>query len=333
MSRTDAIQLVAVDQKDSQLTACARQLVELMHHDEKILVLAAELATSCKLQPVAEAYPERLINVGIAEQNLVSLAAGLASEGYRPYIYSFATFLSMRACEQLRTDVFYNQQNIKIMGTHSGFSTGPAGPTHYSLEDVGIIRSMPESRVIVPSDTRSAAKTLVEVHEHEWPVYIRLDRNPPADVYDSELAVSRFNPLGVNILREGTDAFIFCSGTVVHDALTAAEQLAESGLDVGVIDLPTVKPLDTEGVERVLRTVKYCMSVEIHNLYGGIGSTLSEVIATRGIDCRLTMIGIDDSYPKGGPVDEIKKALMLDETGLKQRVSEGIRKGEYRNEA
>lgn len=264
----------------SQLTEAAKALEEVMREDERVVVLTADLAGSCKISGLREKYPARFFNVGIAEQNMVAMAAGLAHEGYKPFVFTFSVFASLRACEQVRTDIFYNGMNVKVVGTHGGMSACQAGSTHFSLEDIGVIRSMPGSRIIVPSDGISAGKYMRMLAETETPAYIRLDRNPIPDIYKTfdELEIGRGN-----ILAEGKNIAVIAIGEAVSEALQAGKAIEKSsGIQITVVDMPTIKPLDVSLIKRLAQTHSNIITVEEHNIYGGLGSAVGQAVENMG---------------------------------------------------
>jgi len=209
-----------MEENVSQMKAFADAIEELMEKDSRIMVMTADLVGSCALSHIEQEHGEHFVNVGIAEQNMIGIAAGMAREGLLPYAYTFAAFNSMRACEQIRTDVFYNDLNVKIVGTHCGMSTGQAGSTHFALEDIGIIRSMPKSVILVPADPVSARKTAYLTYTYEGGAYIRLDRNPLENIYEEDEV---FEIGKGHVLREGTDIILYTIGAVAGDVLYAAE--------------------------------------------------------------------------------------------------------------
>lgn len=293
----------------SQLQSSAQTLERLMEKDDRIVIMTADLATSCKLSRLAERFPERFINVGIAEQNMMSVAAGLAHEGMKPFVHTFSVFSSLRACEQIRTDVFYNDVNVKIVGTHSGLSTGVAGPTHFALEDIGVIRSMPKSRIIVPADAVSTRKFIELLANDSGPAYIRLDRNPLPDIYDDSFTAEIGRG---NIVKQGEGILIAAVGAVLSQAVAAQEKLAESGIQVTVVDMPTVKPLDTALLQMLAQTHSAVITVEEHNVYGGLGSAVGQAIAELGLGMRLKCLGVQDCFPSGNPVAYNRAIMGID---------------------
>ena len=302
----------------SMMAAFAGRLEQLARSDPQVRVLTADLVGSCGLKEIERDCPDQFINVGIAEQNMVGIAAGLAHEGMRPYTYTFAAFHSMRSCEQVRTDVFYNELNVKVIGTHCGVSTGFAGSTHFALEDIGIIRSMPKSIILVPADPVSAGKTADVSYGCERGMYIRLDRNPLPAIYSPEetFAVGK-----AKVLREGHDLVLFALGAAVHSALQAAEQIQkESGKTVAVVDVYSVKPLDRDCILHYARTCRLAVTVEEHDLCGGLFGAISECVVQEDTGCRLRPIAIEEIYPHGNTVERARGSLGLDAAGIQKRV-------------
>lgn len=293
----------------SQMEAHADKILEMMKTNEKIVVLTADLVGSCKLGKIEKEFPDRFINVGIAEQNMVAMAAGLAHEGMIPFVHSFSVFTSLRSCEQVRTDLFYNELNVKVVGTHSGVSTGPAGSTHFSLEDIGVIRAMPKSTIVVPADSIAAEKAAESIAKVPYPVYIRLDRNPLTNIYDDTF---EFQIGKGNVLSDGEEVVLFAAGITVSLCIEATRIIEEqTNISVAVIDMYTIKPIDKDLVERYISKCKYSFTVEEHNIYGGLGSAVAEVIAESGYSCKLMRMGIQDFYPMGGPIDYNREKLGL----------------------
>ncbi|HEY8500250.1 MAG TPA: transketolase C-terminal domain-containing protein [Clostridia bacterium] len=293
----------------SQMEACAQSLLEVMKTNPRVIVMTADLVGSCSLREIEKTFPGRLINVGVAEQNMVSIAAGLAHEGWIPFVYSFSVFTSLRACEQVRTDLFYNCMNVKVIGTHSGISTGQAGPTHFSLEDIGVIRSMPESRIVVPSDAYAAKRIVNEMVEYVGPVYLRLDRNPLPVIYNEG---DKLRIGSGKLLCSGGDVLIVAVGSMVSVALEAARIIEmKSSKKVSVIDMHTIKPIDHELLTRCAEGCSNIITIEEHNIFGGLGSAVAEVVAEAGMGIKLTRFGIRDTYPQGAPVHKNLDGLGL----------------------
>ena len=222
---------------NSSRQAYGEALVELGKTNEHVVVLEADLGKSTMTTLFAAAYPERYFQMGIAEQNMLGVAAGLAREGMIPFTHTFSAFASMRACEQLRTDIFYNQLNVKVIGTHGGLSTGPAGPTHFSLEDMGIVRAMPQSRLVVPADDDAATSLTKEILADSLPIYMRLDRNQLPRIYSGnecfEIGKSK-------LLIHGEDIAVIAVGAMVHVALEAAKYLRAENIHASVVDMYSI---------------------------------------------------------------------------------------------
>ena len=302
----------------SMMAAFAGRLEQLAKSDPEIRVLTADLVGSCGLKEIERNHPGQFINVGIAEQNMVGIAAGLAHEGMRPYTYTFAAFHSMRSCEQVRTDVFYNELNVKVIGTHCGVSTGFAGSTHFALEDIGIIRSIPKSIVLVPADPVSAEKTVDVAYGCEQGMYIRLDRNPLPAIYSPEesFAVGK-----AKVLKDGSDVVLFAVGAVVHSVLQAAEQIQkDTGKSVAVVDVYCVKPLDRDCILYYARNCRLAVTVEEHELCGGLFGAVSECIVQEAPGHCLFPIAIREVYPHGNTVERARELLGLDAGSIQKTV-------------
>lgn len=302
----------------SMMAAFAGRLEQLAKSDPEIRVLTADLVGSCGLKEIERNHPDQFINVGIAEQNMVGIAAGLAHEGMRPYTYTFAAFHSMRSCEQVRTDVFYNELNVKVIGTHCGVSTGFAGSTHFALEDIGIIRSIPKSIVLVPADPVSAEKTVDVAYGCEQGMYIRLDRNPLPAIYSPEesFAVGK-----AKVLKDGSDVVLFAIGAVVHSVLKAAEQIQkDTGKSVAVVDVYCVKPLDRDCILYYARNCRLAVTVEEHELCGGLFGAVSECIVQEAPGHCLFPIAIREVYPHGNTVERARELLGLDAGSIQKTV-------------
>lgn len=297
-----------------QMKACSDMLADLMENDNEIIILTADLVGTCKINNIEKYFPDRFINVGVAEQNMVSIAAGLAHEGYKPFVYSFAAFASLRSCEQVRTDAFYNNLNVKVIGTHSGISAGPAGSTHFSIEDIGVIRSMPNSMIVIPSDAMAAKKLIKILVELDHPVYFRIDRNPLPEIYTEE---DEFEIGKAKVLCEGNDILLCATGVMVSIASEVAQMLENNiGVSATVLDIHTIKPLDNNAIIKHSKGIKHIVSLEEHNIYGGLGSAVAEIIAENNIDCFFKRIGINDIYPIGGPVNINRERLGLSKENI-----------------
>ena len=303
-----------MSEKISMMAAFAERLYARMAEDPRIRVMTADLVGSCALKKIEADHRDQFINVGIAEQNMVSIAAGLAHEGMIPFTYTFAAFHAMRSCEQVRTDVFYNEQNVKVIGTHCGVSTGQAGSTHFALEDIAILRGMPKSVVLVPSDPVSAAETADVAYQCPHGVYVRLDRNPAPTLYQ---AGERFSIGKAHVLKDGADIVLFAAGMAVHAALEAAAMIeSRKNLSLVVVDLYSIKPLDETCVTYYAGKCRHAFTIEEHNVCGGVFGAVAECIVRTSRDCILHPIAIEETYPHGNTVERARELLGLDANGI-----------------
>lgn len=288
--------------------------LELPAADDDTLIVTADLRNFSGLDRFGSRYPDRLINVGIAEQNMVGIAAGLASEGYTVFATTYATFASARSADPVRVNMGYMGLGVKLVGMATGFSVGVLGPTHMSLEDLAIMRAIPNMTVVSPADCTEVVKATLAVAELPGPVYLRLGGGVPHPVVynaDYDFVVGK----GIR-LREGSDVAIIATGSVVYESLKAADLLAAQGLGVSVIDMHTVKPLDTELLTELFDTVDAIVTVEEHSVIGGLGSAVAEFKASRRQAPPQLTLGVNDTYPHAGDY-----AFLLAQAGL---TGEGI---------
>jgi transketolase len=294
----------------TQAEVYGKILVELGRKNKDIVVLTADLMRSNKTGEFFRAFPERSFNVGIAEQNLFGIAAGLARAGKIAFASTFAAFASMRACEQVRTDIAYNKLPVKIVATHSGLSMGTGGPTHFATEDVAIMRSMANMTVIVPADSIETARAVAACVDWPGPVYMRIGRGlePPAyenDQYDYEIGKSV-------LMRNGSDITIICCGVGVLAAIETSRALEQEGLSVRVINMHTIKPIDREAVIKAAKETKYIITAEEHNIIGGLGTAVAEVLAEEGASVKLKRLGVPDEYSEIGYPEFLYNRYNLD---------------------
>ncbi len=268
-------------------------MYDLGEKNDKVLLVNADLMGTCRNRNFAEAFPERSYNVGIAEQNMVSFAAGLAHEGFIPYAFSMAPFLTMRACEQCRTDVAYANLNVRMMGTYAGLSGGISGATHWSIEDVAIMAALPNVTVVEISDPVQATQLMDQSLDYAGPMYIRSSVEPVFKLYGDDYK----HTIGkASIPREGSDGAFICSGIVVKYAVEASRRLKEdTGKEIRVVDMHTIKPIDREAVISAAQTGRVVVAQD-HNIYGGLGSIVAMTLAEEGCVTKFRNIGIDDKF-------------------------------------
>jgi transketolase len=280
-----------------------------------IVVLDADLSGSTKTSEFKKVSPERFFNVGIAEQNLIGTAAGLALAGKIPFASSFAMFAAGRAFEIIRNTVAYPGLNVKIAATHAGLSVGEDGGSHQAIEDISLMRSIPNMTVISPADGREAEQAVLRAAEYVGPVYIRLGRMAVEDVYDGSYVFE----LGKGVLlRDGKDAAIIATGLMVQEALKAHDMLKEEGIDARVINIHTIKPIDRDIIIKAAKETKAIVTAEEHSVVGGLGSAVLEVLSDQ-YPVLLKRVGIQDTFGESGkPKDLLKKYGLTAEEIVRQ---------------
>ena len=272
--------------------------LELAKKIENFMVLTCDVSTSAGLDRFRKIYPEKYLDLGIAEQNLIGVAAGLSSEGFNVVTTTFAPFQTIRCCEQIKVNIGYMKQKICMVGIASGLVLGNLGYTHCCIEDIGILRTIPGLTIISPSDSLETVKALEASVQSDKSIYIRLTgsaNNPIVNSKDYKFQIGKSIEL-----KEGKDLTIFCSGAVVHNCLEAAKKLETKNISSTVINMHTIKPLDKEALEKACNKSKLIVSVEEHNVIGGLGSAISEFITTINNSPKQLIIGVNDTYSKGG---------------------------------
>lgn len=270
---------------------------ELVQMDERYLFLAADVASSAGLGRLMAQFPEKVLNTGIAEQNMIGIAAGLAKEGFVPFAMSFAPFATWRCADQIRLCLGYMGLNVKVVGLASGLAMAMNGPSHYGLEDIAALRAIPGLTILSPADCTETVKATLAAAQHHGPVYLRLTGelgNPPVYTEDYTFEIGK-----AVTLREGKDIAIIATGTMVHTALEIATLLESKGIEAGVINMHTLKPLDRGAVENACKA-KLLVTLEEHNQIGGLGSAVAETLAPFSSRPPLLIFGIPDVYPHAG---------------------------------
>ena len=292
-------------------------LVELGKEHEEIVVLDADLAGSTKTGVFRKAFPERHFNAGIAEANMVGIAAGMAACGKVPFISSFAMFIAGRAYEQLRNGVGYPQLNVKIGASHAGISVGEDGATHQCLEDMALMRQIPGMIVINPADDVEARAAVKAAYEHVGPVYLRFGRLA-VPVYNDEENY-KFEIGKGAVIKEGTDVTIFATGLCVKEAIEAEAMLAADGISAEIINIHTIKPIDRELVVKSATKTGKVVTVEEHSIIGGLGSAVAEVLSEEA-PTKMYRIGVRDTFGESGPALELLHKYELDAEGIYKQV-------------
>lgn len=273
-----------------------KELLRIGEKNSDIVVLEADISTSTKTCYFAEKFPERFINVGVAEQNEVMMSAGIASCGLIPFVSTYSAFASMRSCEQIRSFVCYPRLNIKFGVSHGGLTACTDGVTHQATEDIAILRAMPNMSLLVPSDYYSAQAATRAALEIDGPVYIRLTRDPLPVLYDENLNLE----IGKSVLlRDGRDITIIAAGDMVHVALQAVEELETSGISTRLIDMASVKPIDREAIMKAAEETRGIVTAEDHQINGGLGSAVAEVVVENK-PVPMKRIGLPDTFGESG---------------------------------
>lgn len=294
-------------------------LVELGKEHENLVVLDADLAAATKTGVFKKVFPERHIDCGIAECNMMGVAAGLATTGKVPFASSFAMFAAGRAFEQIRNSIGYPKLNVKIGATHAGISVGEDGATHQCNEDIALMRTIPGMVVINPSDDVEARAAVKAAYEHEGPVYLRFGRLAVPVINDREDYKFELGK-GV-VLREGKDITLIATGLPVAETLEAAEKLAADGIDAKVINIHTIKPLDEEVIVEAAKETGKVVTIEEHSVIGGLGSAVCDVLSEKA-PTKVLKIGINDTYGESGPAVELVKKYGLDAESIYKKIKE-----------
>jgi transketolase len=276
-------------------------LIEFLTNYPHMVVLDADLSGSTKSKDFGKKFPERFFNVGVSEQNMMDIAAGLASVGLMPVVCSFSVFLSMRAVEQFRQSIAYTNLNVKVMGHYGGLSDSHDGPTHQTTEDLGIIRSIPNTTLIVPSDGREVRGALRAVFEYDGPVYLRLCRNPVVEVSTQNDTFTIGKGYEVH---SGSDVTVIGVGIMAGRAALAALQLKDEGIFCRVLAMPCLKPIDRSLIVKAARETGAIVTAEEHNIYGGLGSAVAEVLVEES-PVPMERVGVQDTFAESGTYDAI----------------------------
>ncbi|NPA79446.1 MAG: transketolase family protein [Thermotogae bacterium] len=291
-------------------------LVEI-GEDERVVVIDCDLGHSTKAAKFSERYPERYLEIGIQEQNMIGVAAGLAAVGKIPFTSTFAIFATGRPWEQIRLSVAYSNFNVKIVATHGGVATGEDGASHQMTEDFAIMGAIPEMKVLSASDYHSAKSLLRAMYEYEGYAYLRLVRPKSPTMYEGEFP---YRIGEANLIKDGSDVAVVATGLPVHHALKAAWELEEEGISVAVYDFLSVKPYDEEAILDAARRPKGILVVEDHVFWGGLGMAVAAFLAGRGISVPLQFLNMDDRFGRSGKYAELYRLYGLDSEGIKERI-------------
>lgn len=297
-----------LDKKIATRQSYGEALKELGKENNKVVVLDADLSTATKTELFAREFPNRFFDIGIAEQDMISTAAGFAACGKIPYASTFAVFAAGRAYDQIRNSVCYPKLNVKICATHAGITVGEDGASHQMIEDIAMMRTMPNLQVFSPSDDIQTKYIIKEISKIDGPCYVRLSRLGTPVIYNENetFEIGKAKQIG-----EGTDATIFATGVCVSEALKAKEDLEKQGINVRVVDVFSIKPLDKELIVKCAKETDKIITVEDHSVVGGLGSAICEVLSEE-YPTKVTRLGINDSFGKSGKAEELMKYFGID---------------------
>ena len=307
-----------LDNKIATRESFGKALVELGKENENVVVLTADLAGATKTSLFEKEFPDRFINVGIAEQNMIGISAGLATTGKIPFASTFAMFAAGRAYDQIRNSVAYPKLNVKICGTHAGVTVGEDGATHQMLEDLSLMRSIPNMTVLCTSDDVQTRWAIKEMAKIDGPVYIRLARVATPVIYDENqnFEIGKMVQIG-----DGTDATVFATGVEVAEALKAKEELEKENINIRVVDVHTIKPIDREMIIKCAKETKKLITIEDHSVIGGLGTAVCEVLSEE-CPTKVVRMGMQDKFGKSGKAEQLLKYFKLDSEAIIEKVKE-----------
>lgn len=289
------------DIKKATRQSYGEALAELGKENENVVVFDADLSTATKTMLFAKKFPDRFFEMGIAEQDMLATAAGFSTCGKIPYVSTFAVFAAGRAYDQIRNSICYPKLNVKICATHSGITVGEDGATHQMLEDLSLMRTLPNMTVMCTSDDTQTKWAIKEISKINGPVYLRLSRMETTIIYEEN---QKFEIGKAVQIGEGTDATVIATGDVVAEAIKAKEELENRGINIRVLDMHTIKPIDKEQIVKCAKETKRIITIEDHNIIGGLGSSVCEVLAEE-YPCKVTRMGIQDIFGKSGKAEEL----------------------------
>lgn len=294
-----------------------KTLIELGKKDKNIVVLDADLSCSTQTQLFAKEFPERFFNVGIAEQDLMTTAAGLACTGKTVFVSTFAMFATGRAWEQIRNTICYSNLNVKIAATHGGITVGEDGASHQALEDISLMRSIPNMVIIVPADATETKQAVEFAASHYGPVYIRIARTNLPDIFEE--SDYKFDYKKAQVIREGKDISLITNGETLIETIDCAKMLAEKGINAEIINVPVVKPIDKETIIASVKKTNRAVTIENHSIIGGLGSSVCEVLS-ENYPAKVVRIGTNDEFGQSGKAKELMAYYGLNAEKLAQKI-------------
>lgn len=302
--------------KESMRDVFGNTLLQLSQEDKKVYVVDGDLANSTKIEGIALKNPDKFLQMGIAEQNMLSVCAGLATTGLQPWAVTFAAFLSKRAIDQIQVQIAQANLNVKMIGAYSGLLTGLTGKTHQSLEDIAIFRTLANMTVLAPADSVEVKKMMEFAHEYNGPIYIRLARDAYPVIFDEDYEFKRGKAV---TLKEGNDVTIISTGTQTGRSIEAAELLEREGYSISVVHMPTIKPIDKEAIIHAAESTGAIVTAEEHSIYGGLGSAVAEVLVEES-PAPMLRVGIKDRNTESAPNDELLNEFEISSTHIADAV-------------
>lgn len=302
--------------------ACIGSLMELAQQDSRVLYLTADSGEGGLDRMFRMYFPERSFDFGIAENNMVAAAAGLAMSGKIPFVFVAAPFLAYRSFEFIRNDICLQNLNVKLLAPGSGLSVSSLGPTHHTTEDVAVLRAIPNLMIFSPATPRQVSECVQLAYEHMGPVYIRIGMNREKEFYGGDYQMKLSHN---DVLQEGKDAVVYVTGSILEEVQAAVDLLAQDDLRLKVVNVSTIKPFDADSVIDDAKTFKTFFTVEEHNIYGGLGSLIAEVVAYHGLGIKVHPIGLRDVFAEGyGTHRTVRQANALDARSIYQQVKEAL---------
>lgn len=297
------------------------KLMELADKDSNVLHILADSGTGYD-EMFRRNFPEQIYNFGISEENMVAAAAGMATVGKIPFVFTAGAFLAYRSLEFIRDDICFQNLNVKIIGMGSGLAWSSLGPTHHTTEDVAVLRAIPNLMILSPATPVQTAKSVEAAYEHQGPVYIRIGMNHEKEFYEEDYHMT----VGKNdVLQDGGDFTVFVTGSILEEADMAAQMLMEDGIRVNLVNVHTIKPVDRENILDMAGCSKMLFSIEEHNQYGGLGSIIAETLTENGIGIKLHRIGLKDTFAVGyGTHKEVRAANGLDSASIYRYIKEAV---------
>lgn len=306
-----------LDKKIATRQSYGEELSKLGEENSEVVVLDADLSSATKTEIFAKKFPDRFIDVGIAEQNMMGMAAGLSTFGKIPYVSTFAAFAAGRSYDQIRSSIAYPKLNVKICATHAGITVGEDGATHQMIEDISLMRTLPNMIVMSTSDDIQTRWAIEEISKIDGPVYLRLSRLATPQIYSEN---QKFE-FGKSIqIGEGTDASIVSTGVTVSEAIKAQEILKQKGIDVRVIDVHTIKPIDKDMIIKCAKETKQIITVEDHSIIGGLGSSVCEVLS-ENYPVKVKRLGINDQFGKSGRAEELMDYFKINADAIVESIN------------